>query len=68
MRELTKLICCIYPTSKLFVYILEGLKSKNNRTRIESVDHIGYLIERIGVEVSSGNLLVLFSITFLYFC
>jgi cytoskeleton-associated protein 5 len=51
MRELTKLICCIYPTSKLFVYILEGLKSKNNRTRIECVDHIGYLIERVGVEV-----------------
>ena len=63
MRELTKLICCIYPTSKLFVYILEGLKSKNNRTRIESVDHIGYLIERIGVEVSSGKS---FWITFVY--
>lgn len=53
MRELTKLICCIYPTSKLFVYILEGLKSKNNRTRIESVDHVGYMIDRYGVEVST---------------
>lgn len=52
MRELTKLICCIYPTSKLFVYILEGLKSKNNRTRIESVDHIGYMIDRYGVEIA----------------
>lgn len=52
MRELTKLICCIYPTSKLFVYILEGLKSKNNRTRIESVDHVGYMIDRYGVEIA----------------
>lgn len=52
MRELTRLICCIYPASKLFVYILEGLKSKNNRTRIESVDHIGFMIDRYGVEMA----------------
>ncbi|KAJ7532598.1 hypothetical protein O6H91_13G011700 [Diphasiastrum complanatum] len=52
MRELTKLMCCIYPTSKIFVYILEGLRSKNNRTRIECVEHIGFLIDRYGVEIA----------------
>ncbi|KAI5081631.1 hypothetical protein GOP47_0001374 [Adiantum capillus-veneris] len=55
MRELTKLICFIYPTSKLFVYILEGLKSKNNRTRIESVDHVGYMIDRYGIEIAGPS-------------
>ncbi|KAH7416157.1 hypothetical protein KP509_14G078100 [Ceratopteris richardii] len=55
MRELTRLICCIYPSSKLFVYILEGLKSKNNRTRIESVDHVGYMIDRFGVEIAGPS-------------
>eukprot|EP01018_Ginkgo_biloba_P025077 Gb_07658 [translate_table: standard] len=52
MRELTKLMTCIYPTSKLFTFILEGLRSKNNRTRIESVDLIGFMIDRYGAEIS----------------
>lgn len=51
MRDLTKLITCVYPASKLFTFILEGLRSKNNRSRIESVDLIGYMIDRYGIEV-----------------
>lgn len=52
IRELAKLTTCIYPTSKLFTFILEGLRSKNNRTRIESVDLLGFMIDRYGIEVS----------------
>eukprot|EP00249_Psilotum_nudum_P025077 c29367_g1_i8 orf=372-4385(+) len=51
MRELSKLICFIYPAPKLFPYILEGLRSKNNRTRIENVDHIGVMIDTYGIEI-----------------
>ncbi|KAJ6841944.1 protein MOR1-like [Iris pallida] len=52
MRELMKQIVSIYSASKLFPYILEGLRSKNNRTRIECVDLVGYLIDNYGNEVS----------------
>lgn len=51
MRELTKSLCCVYPASKVFVFVSEGLRSKNNKTRIECVDHIGVLVDRYGIEV-----------------
>ncbi|OVA00544.1 HEAT [Macleaya cordata] len=52
MRELTKQIARIYSASKLFPYILEGLRSKNNRSRIECVDLVGFLIDNHGAEIS----------------
>ncbi|XP_072953995.1 protein MOR1-like isoform X1 [Typha angustifolia] len=52
MRELMKQIVNIYSASKLLPYILEGLRSKNNRTRIECVDVVGYLIDQYGPEIS----------------
>ncbi|XP_058078323.1 protein MOR1 isoform X2 [Magnolia sinica] len=51
MRELTKQVVRIYSASKLLPYILEGLRSKNNRTRIECVDLIGFLIDHHGPEI-----------------
>jgi cytoskeleton-associated protein 5 len=51
MRELTKQIVTICSASKSFPYILEGLRSKNNRTRIESVDLVGFIIDHHGAEV-----------------
>lgn len=51
MRELTKQIFHIYSAQKAFPYILEGLRSKNNRTRIESVDLVGFLIDHHGAEI-----------------
>lgn len=57
MRELTKQIVLIYSASKCFPYILEGLRSKNNRTRIECADLIGFIIDHHGAEVM---LLILF--------
>lgn len=51
MRELMKRIVNIYSASKFLPYVLEGLRSKNNRTRIECVDFIEYLIDHYGTEV-----------------
>eukprot|EP00850_Spirogloea_muscicola_P001145 SM000004S15015 [mRNA] locus=s4:723804:739200:- [translate_table: standard] len=51
MRELMRNLCCLYPASKVFAFIVDGLKSKNNRTRVECVEHIEAMIERHGVEI-----------------
>ena len=51
MRELTKQIVHAYSAAKSFPYILEGLRSKNNRTRIECADLVGYLMDHHGSEV-----------------
>lgn len=53
MRELTKQIIQTYSATKMFPYILEGLRSKNNRTRIECADLIGFLIDNYGSEVET---------------
>ncbi|KAE9589886.1 putative armadillo-like helical, CLASP domain-containing protein [Lupinus albus] len=51
MRELTKQIVLIYSASKCFPYILEGLRSKNNRTRIECADLVGFIIDHHVAEI-----------------
>ncbi|XP_062224549.1 protein MOR1-like [Phragmites australis] len=52
MGELIMQMVNIYSLPKLLPYVLEGLRSKNNRTRIECVDIIGYFIDHNGTEVS----------------
>ncbi|KDP34897.1 hypothetical protein JCGZ_09185 [Jatropha curcas] len=52
MRELTKQIVQSYSGTKTFPYILEGLRSKNNRTRIECADLVGFLIDHHAAEIS----------------
>ncbi|KAK2634565.1 hypothetical protein Ddye_029357 [Dipteronia dyeriana] len=52
MRELTKQLIHFYSATKTLPYILEGLRSKNNRTRIECVDLVGFLIDHHGAEIS----------------
>ncbi|KAG6594399.1 Protein MOR1, partial [Cucurbita argyrosperma subsp. sororia] len=52
MRELTKQIIQTYSATKMFPYILEGLRSKNNRTRIECADLVGFLMDNYGSEIS----------------
>ncbi|KAK9089400.1 hypothetical protein Scep_028482 [Stephania cephalantha] len=51
MRELMKKITCSHPAASLFPYILEGLHSKDNRTRTECVDLIAYIMDHHGEEV-----------------
>ncbi|XP_030501209.2 protein MOR1 [Cannabis sativa] len=52
IRELTKQIVQTYSAAKCFPYILEGLRSKNNRTRIECADLVGYILDNHGAEIS----------------
>ena len=51
IRGILKKLCRIYPASKLFGYLLEGVKSKNARTRTECLDELGLLIQRNGLSV-----------------
>ncbi|XP_046394021.1 protein mini spindles [Ischnura elegans] len=51
VRALFKQIGLIYPVSKLFAYVMEGLKSKNARQRTECLDELGSLIENYGISV-----------------
>ncbi|KAH6829059.1 ARM repeat superfamily protein [Perilla frutescens var. hirtella] len=52
MRELMKQIIQTYSSAKTFPYILEGLRSRNNRTRIECADLVGFLLDNYGAEIS----------------
>lgn len=60
MRELTKQIVNFYSATKTLPYILEGLRSKNNRTRIECVDLVGFLIDHHGAEVQEGGFILFY--------
>ncbi|KAG5622631.1 hypothetical protein H5410_007849 [Solanum commersonii] len=51
MRELTKQIIQAYSAAKTFPYILEGLRSRSNRTRIECADLVGYLLDNHEAEI-----------------
>ncbi|XP_011314716.1 cytoskeleton-associated protein 5 isoform X2 [Fopius arisanus] len=51
VRALFKQIALVYPVSKLFSYVMEGLKSKNARQRTECLDQLSSLIENYGVTI-----------------
>lgn len=48
VRQILRQICLVYPFSKVFVYLMDALKSKNARQRTECLDELGYLIESYG--------------------
>ncbi|KAL2464827.1 Protein MOR1 [Forsythia ovata] len=52
MRELMKQIIDAYTAAKTFPYILEGLRSRNTRTKIECADLVGFLLDNYGAEIS----------------
>ncbi|KOC71291.1 Cytoskeleton-associated protein 5 [Habropoda laboriosa] len=51
VRALFKQIALVYPVSKLFSYVMEGLKSKNARQRTGCLDQLGSFIENYGLSV-----------------
>ncbi|KAJ9598235.1 hypothetical protein L9F63_011056, partial [Diploptera punctata] len=55
VRSLFRQIERIYPVSKVFSYVMEGLKSKNARQRTECLEQLGSLIENYGVIVCQPN-------------
>ncbi|XP_069958964.1 cytoskeleton-associated protein 5-like isoform X2 [Cherax quadricarinatus] len=50
-RNIARLICNIYPASKVSPYMMEGLKAKNARQRAECLEAISNLIEVYGMSV-----------------
>ncbi|XP_075235279.1 msps cytoskeleton-associated protein 5 isoform X2 [Lycorma delicatula] len=51
VRVLFKQISLIYPVSKLFTYVMDGLKSKNARQRSECLEQLSCLIDSYGLTV-----------------
>lgn len=51
IRNLFKLLTKIYPASKLFNYVMEGITSKNSKTRMECLEELGSLIQVYGMNV-----------------
>ncbi|TPX69294.1 hypothetical protein SpCBS45565_g02541 [Spizellomyces sp. 'palustris'] len=51
IRGILKRLARIYPSSKLFTYLLKGLESKNARTRTECLEELASLVQRNGMGV-----------------
>nr|XP_029730104.1 protein mini spindles-like isoform X2 [Aedes albopictus] len=51
VRTLLRQICLVYPFAKVFVFVMDALKSKNARQRAECLDELGFLIETYGLSV-----------------
>ncbi|XP_052800946.1 cytoskeleton-associated protein 5-A-like isoform X2 [Mya arenaria] len=51
VRGIFKQLYHIYPASKMYVFIADGVKSKNSKTRTECLEELGYLIETYGISI-----------------
>ncbi|CAG9764905.1 unnamed protein product [Ceutorhynchus assimilis] len=51
VRALLKQISGVFPVSRLSVYIMEGVKTKNSRQRAECLEVMGCMIEDYGITV-----------------
>ena len=54
-REVFRLLVFVYPASRVLHAVVDGLKSKNYKTRIECVELLEEMIERHGIEVRGGG-------------
>ncbi|PJF18721.1 hypothetical protein PSACC_01466 [Paramicrosporidium saccamoebae] len=51
LRGIYRQLCRVYPASKIFVFLLDGLKSKSARARVECLNEMEVLISRNGLMV-----------------
>jgi hypothetical protein len=51
LRSILKQLARVYPSSKLLLFLMKGIDSKNSRTRAECLDEISSLLQRNGVAV-----------------
>ncbi|KAK3102168.1 hypothetical protein FSP39_009299 [Pinctada imbricata] len=51
VRGIIKVMYKIYPASKIFVFLMDGVKSKNAKQRMECLEELGYLIESYGISI-----------------
>ncbi|KAJ3118323.1 Microtubule-associated protein, microtubule dynamics during spindle orientation [Phlyctochytrium bullatum] len=55
IRAIAKQVCRVYPASKFFLYLLDGLKSKNSRTRTECLEEMAEMIKKNGLSVCTPS-------------
>lgn len=65
VKALINQINRLYPVSKLFTYVMEGVKSKNARQRAECLEVMGSIIEDFGIYIKL-HLLMKFVTVLLY--
>ncbi|XP_053545283.1 cytoskeleton-associated protein 5-A [Bombina bombina] len=51
VRAILSKMCQVYPASKMFNFIMEGIKSKNSKQRAECLEELGCLVESYGINV-----------------
>jgi cytoskeleton-associated protein 5 len=51
LRGIYRQLCRVYPASKIFVFLLDGLRSKSSRARVECLNEMEVLITRNGLMV-----------------
>ncbi|XP_070564717.1 cytoskeleton-associated protein 5-like isoform X2 [Ptychodera flava] len=51
VRGIIKMITKVYPASKMFTFVMNGVQSKNSRQRQECLEELGCLIEIYGMSV-----------------
>ena len=51
IKSIIKILFQVYPASKMSVYLMDGLKSKNAKQRAECLDELGYCVGRLGSSV-----------------
>ncbi|CAD7700615.1 unnamed protein product [Ostreobium quekettii] len=54
-RELMGLAMQVYSKARVYVFVADGLESKNNRTKIECAEEIGCIIDREGIRIALGS-------------
>merc|ERR1719220_2388072 len=54
-KTILRLICKIYPASKLFNFVMVGISTKNAKQRTECLDEIGHLITSNGTSVAGSK-------------
>ncbi|XP_077317578.1 cytoskeleton-associated protein 5 isoform X5 [Lithobates pipiens] len=51
VRAILTKMCQVYPASKMFNFVMEGIKSKNSKQRAECLEELGCLVESYGMNV-----------------
>uniref|UniRef100_A0A8C4JJR9 TOG domain-containing protein n=1 Tax=Dromaius novaehollandiae TaxID=8790 RepID=A0A8C4JJR9_DRONO len=51
VHAVLKRICLVYPASKVFVFLMEGVKSKNAKQQVGCLEEVGYLLEVYGLDI-----------------
>ncbi|XP_067937770.1 cytoskeleton-associated protein 5-like isoform X2 [Watersipora subatra] len=51
VRKIFQSLSCVYPVSKIFMFIMGGLASKNSKQRAECLEELGCMMEKHGLSI-----------------